>query len=162
MNRLATAIEAYPDVQPPSEERLTRTGGWGRARNSGTSLLDSTTTPEWEEVVRNRLAELRTLPEDWDTYGGRSVTQEVAEYSFALLRVVMEAETRAPDLVPLPQGGLQMEWHDPNLDIEITIEEPGFASVWIVSPTHPDGEEINLRYNFYSGLEPIQQLSEEA
>ncbi len=74
----------------------------------------------------------------------------------------MKAETRAPDLVPLPQGGLQMEWHDPNLDVEITIKEPGFASVWIVSPTHPDGKEISCRYDFSSGLEPIQQLSEEA
>ena len=156
-----TAVEAFRDVRPPSEELLTRNGGWGRARNSGTSLLDSTIIPEWEEVVLNRLVELRTLSEDWDTYGGSPVTQEVAAYSFALLRAVMAAETRAPDLVPLPQGGLQMEWHDPNLDVEITIEEPGFASVWVVSPTHPDGEEINLRYNFYSGLESIQQLSEE-
>jgi hypothetical protein len=162
MNRFATDIEAFPDVRPTGEELLTRSGGGGRARNSGTSLLDSATIPEWEEVVLNRLVELCTLPEDWDTYGGSPVTREVAEYSLALLRTVMKAETRAPDLVPLPQGGLQMEWHDPNLDFEITIEEPGFASVWIVSPTHPDGKGMSRRYDFTSGLEPIQQLSEEA
>lgn len=155
MNSLATVMNEFPSIGAPDRKLLTVGGRGVGGESTTTSLLETTAMPEWANVVESRLDELHELPENWDTYGGVPVSREVTTYSLAILGAVMQIDTPAPDIVPLPHGGIQMEWHAPDHDLEITIEEPGFASVWSVSPAYPAGREMNFRYDFSDLLEMI-------
>jgi hypothetical protein len=56
----------------------------------------------------------------------------------SLLAKTMGEETVPPTLVPRFGGGIQMEWHMNGVDLEISVEADGSASVWC---EHASGRE---------------------
>lgn len=61
--------------------------------------------------VVQRLNKLLALPRGWD--GGREekVSPDAAIASLRILMRVMSNDTLPPQVFPLPDGGIQMEWH---------------------------------------------------
>lgn len=78
--------------------------------------------PAWVDAVLPRFAELLMLRPDWDSYGGRPLTNENFEAALNVLGHVMGPDTPAPWIVPLPSGGVQLEWHDGALEIEVIVD----------------------------------------
>lgn len=103
----------------------------------------------WAEEVRDRLNHLCQLPVGWDGYRGRPTRFDVAHFAFDLLRHVCRATTPAPSIVPLPSGGLQIEWHHDAADIELTVPAPSNVEAWVADPAlGDDGEERLLETDF--------------
>jgi len=71
------------------------------------------------------LIELLDLPENWDSYGARPISEETAFFALQLLDETMRADTPAPVVVPTNCGGVQLEWHTHGIDLEIEIQSPG-------------------------------------
>jgi hypothetical protein len=72
--------------------------------------------------VINSLAKLRQLKHGWDSYGGLPPTPE----AIAVAEILLQPGS----LVPSPDGGLQIEWHQGGYDIEITIDPRGSITVF--------------------------------
>jgi len=54
-----------------------------------------------------------------------------------------------PQIVPGPNGDLQIEWHCGDVDIEIHVISPNKVHAWRLTPdTGPGGEEIDLTNDF--------------
>ena len=66
-------------------------------------------------------SEIQCLPENWDSYGAPVVKNELVQKALYLLGLVMEQNSPVPAVVPLSDGGVQLEWHRRKQDLEIVF-----------------------------------------
>lgn len=69
-----------------------------------------TSARDRSHTTLDRLAELKP---GWDSYGAPALSLAALKVA----RVMLDA----PQVVPTPGGGIQLEWHQDGLDIEIVI-----------------------------------------
>lgn len=81
----------------------------------------SSSAPGWLPPTLKRLRDLLRLPSDWDGYGAAETRLDDAVDALIFLRRVMLASTPLPAIVPLNDGGVQLEWHESGLDFEATF-----------------------------------------
>jgi hypothetical protein len=81
-----------------------------------------------------RLAELRELTEDWDSYGGKPPTSSALRSAESLIADLANdygrilGETATPNEVfPNPDGGLELEWSEGNWMLGVEIGPEGDA-----------------------------------
>lgn len=75
------------------------------------------TAPQLQHL-RESAAELLALPPGWDSYQARPID------SFAVQRALrfcqwLSDDAPAPTIVPLSNGGVQLEWHTKEMDEEM-------------------------------------------
>jgi hypothetical protein len=80
--------------------------------------------PAWVQATLQTLGHLLTLPQDWDSYGGRPVDPGCVWAAWQLLLVLMREDLPAPSIVPTSRGGVQIEWHVKGIDLEIEVVTP--------------------------------------
>ena len=113
----------------------------------------------WEKPVRDRLDRICALQEGWDGYRGKPTRFVVADFAFRLLRAICKPHTPAPFIAPLPSGGLQVEWHTAQVQIELTVRAPFQVEAWLAEPHVDDeGTEIALTSDFTDVLPWVQKL----
>jgi len=80
------------------------------------------TLPVWFDPVMQGFADLITLEPKWDSYSGKPIERSAIDKAMALLDALLSATSPAPSIVPLSSGGLQVEWHRHDIDLEIVFE----------------------------------------
>jgi hypothetical protein len=115
--------------------------------------------PAWQAVVGERLEKLRTLPAGWDGYRAPALKQDVFSFAAVLLDEIMQPQTSPPQVVPSSVGGLQIEWHEKDIDIEIHIEAPYRCTIWYEN--HRSGQIIDDEFtaDFSILTAPVAALS---
>jgi hypothetical protein len=99
------------------EVEINTSDGWGRTR-------------EWlVPYVEERLNELLRLPGGWDGFRARPLTDAAVRSAVLLLFAIANDETLPPQFFPLPDGGVQMEWHVAGESVEIEIDGLGDGHV---------------------------------
>lgn len=87
------------------------------------------------DTAGERLKELLRLPDGWDGYGAPPIRPEIAALATVLLT--------PPSIVPMSDGGIQLEWHIYSIDFEMSIYADGTVETsWGVSPAvkpEPEG-----------------------
>ena len=73
----------------------------------------------WLKPTLQSLQDLLQLPQDWDGYGAVRIQEQIAQKALMVLVEVMENDAPAPSVVPLSDGGIQVEWHQRGRNIEI-------------------------------------------
>lgn len=66
-----------------------------------------------------RLEEFKALKQGWDSYGGKPISPVSIDWAKVLLGRLGPGWTP----VPLSDGGVQLEFHEQGVDIEIVIDE---------------------------------------
>ena len=74
--------------------------------------------------------ELVNLRQGWDGYNGLPVQPEVAEHARRFLVAIGKCTQLVPDVVPLSDGGLQLEWFVGAYEVEVAIAPGGTAHVY--------------------------------
>jgi hypothetical protein len=95
--------------------------------------------PSWLMPTVQSLLDLLRLPEDWDGYGAVRIHEQIAQRALMVLVEVLENDAPGPSVVPLSDGGIQIEWHrrGRNLEIEFPAgEAPSFYY-------YEDGSELD-------------------
>lgn len=93
------------------------------------SLTDEPEAPAWLMPTVQCLLDLLQLPRNWDGYGAVEIREQIAQKALMVLVEVMDNDAPAPSVVPLSDGGIQVEWHrhGHNLEIEFPAREaPSF------------------------------------
>ena len=82
--------------------------------------------PAWLMPTVQSFGDLLQLPSNWDGYGAAQIQGQIARKAIQVLVEVMEHDAPAPSVVPLSDGGIQIEWHrlGRNLEIEFPADEP--------------------------------------
>ena len=77
--------------------------------------------PSWLSAVADQLNALVSLGQNWDSYGAPPLDSRLLVSAVFLLDRTMGLETPAPAVVPLSVGGVQLEWHQQGIDIEVEV-----------------------------------------
>lgn len=94
--------------------------------------------------VQRRLGELQALPEGWDGYRGRAVSEKTADRVHAVLAACLLPTGRYPSIVPGPSGDVQLEWHFCGVDLEVGISDDGPMTAWLAFGTGAEGESLTM------------------
>jgi hypothetical protein len=78
--------------------------------------------PNWLEPTIEGFSTVLSLRENWDSYGGKRTSADSIKQALAVLTQIMEVNSPVPSVVPLGSGGLQLEWHRKQQDLEIVFE----------------------------------------
>ena len=107
------------------------TGGVGTvfgASDADPDLVRATRTrAKYSEGLRQQLQSLLRMELGWDSYGAQAVSPRAVETALAFLSRLLALPQ--PSIVPTPAGGIQLEWHDGRVDIEIECSPEGHAQL---------------------------------
>lgn len=76
--------------------------------------------PTVDVSLRERAAELKVLPPNWDSYEG--VTPDAETVDKAVEIALALTDLGKAQLVPGSDGSVQVEWHEKGWDVEIWIQ----------------------------------------
>jgi hypothetical protein len=99
------------------------------------TLEDNATIPSLKKLnsTIDDLIQLLYLTENWRE-NSRPITQRVVEMTLSLLTVVLEYTSITPSIVPTSRGGIQVEWHQKGIDLEIEVLESGTFEYFFNGP----------------------------
>ena len=87
--------------------------------------------PSLATRARKHIAELTALKQGWDGYDGVPVRFCAARTALKFLGAI-EAHTQImPDIVPLSNGGLQLEWFVGTCEVEVEIDPSAAGSIHV-------------------------------
>jgi hypothetical protein len=102
-------------------------GGVSQKRDRLTSLLN---------LVAAELRRIQRLRPGWDSHHAVPVTQAAVYGAASLLGRVLDATSEPPQIFPLADGGIQVEWYAGD-EIDIEIDSGGTAHVLATSSAGP-------------------------
>ena len=70
------------------------------------------------------VVDLLGLPPGWNSYSAKPIAARNAIRAIQVLAGLMNPDTPPPAVVPRVQGGIQLEWHTREIDIEVYIDSP--------------------------------------
>ena len=111
------------------------------------------------EKIWPQLAELTQYQAGWDSYRALPLRQETAQFALQVLHTIMKPDTPLPQVVPVSDGGVQFEWHEKNIDLELHIAAPYECELWFSD--HLQGQVYSkTATNDFSDLKlPIELLT---
>lgn len=89
------------------------------------------TQSAWEEEISAKLAKLRQFPIGWDGYNSPPMRYDVGVFALTVLKSVMQPQTPLPQVVPSAAGGVQFEWHQKGIDLEVNFVAPYECELWL-------------------------------
>ncbi len=126
----------------------------------------STTAPRSVDLmpVLDRLIYLAGVPPDWDGEGGEEPTRmAVATAAKLVIGTVQQLQERVGEralpyvLVPLSDGGIQVEWRTGALDLEVEVGPKGELGYLRVDHRGPTSYEAGEALSFGEALRLIGQ-----
>lgn len=97
--------------------------------------------PAWTGEALAAILAHQSLPVNWDSYGGLPLSDRHARIAWRFLELVMGDELPLPDFVPLPDGGLQLEWDANGAQLSFTSEDGTMPTLWLSE--HGESREIS-------------------
>ena len=74
---------------------------------------------KWLQQTITALIQLIWLPPDWSSDRPKKIETKAIENMLGLLLAILDPDTIPPAVVPTRQGGVQVEWHQNGIDLEI-------------------------------------------
>lgn len=104
-----------------------RAGVWHRFEEHTNVGRRETSVADWIRSAVARVSSLTALAPGWDSYGAPPVEADSALQAVEFLLGVALPHLPPPAIVPLSDGGIQLEWHEGGVDLEISFSdrEPG-------------------------------------
>ncbi len=118
--------------------------GWGQElvlRNGSLVLSGSGQRPSWAQPAFSKRQELVNLEPGWDSHDAVPVRADSVLAAVSTLFETMASDTETPWIVPTVHGGIQMEWHKSQVDLEIEIKPDRTVSVFYVN--EQDGRQLD-------------------
>lgn len=69
-----------------------------------------------------KILNLYNLKSNWDSCGAKEISNESMNSAVHFLSSILTSDTPVPSVVPIPNGGLQVEWHKNGIDLEIEFK----------------------------------------
>jgi hypothetical protein len=121
---MASSLCAFSDYDLERPEVSPRQYVVAVSRETG-STATMGEEPRWKHATVISLAKLLSLPDGWDSYGARTIERTAINWAVHVLEASAANDTPAPTVVPTSSGGVQLEWHDHGVDIELELLPSG-------------------------------------
>jgi hypothetical protein len=99
---------------------------------------------KWQSEVQQRLLTYAKLPHGWDTYNAPAIGWDAGLFALSVLNDFMRPRTPVPQVVPSTAGGVQLEWHQKGVDLELHITGPYRCELWFKDHRTPDVDPISI------------------
>lgn len=96
----------------------------------------------WFRPSLDGMSRVLRLTHGWDTYNARPISHRSATSALSFLGDFLESRSAAPAVVPLADGGVQLEWHRGGLDVEIAFSPGEDPEMYVAD--HESGREWEL------------------
>jgi hypothetical protein len=87
-----------------------------------TASAEEEREPGWLRSTLRDFRRIDALGPGWDSYGAARPSRSIMLSALNFLGQHLSADTAPPTVVPLPDGGVQLEWHRAGADVEVTFE----------------------------------------
>lgn len=94
------------------------------------------------EGLIDRLGALAALLPDWDGYGARVVDWAALRQAQVLIDWSLTSLLPVPRIVPVPTGGVQLEWTAGPVELELEVEPGGRSFVFVCDDDY-SGQRID-------------------
>lgn len=110
-------------------------------------------TVSWQDEMVSTLCRFIDLPEGWDSYAGKPLRHDTGMFALQLMNGMMGPSIPSPHLVPISDGGVQIEWHQNGFDIELYVAAPYDCELMVHD--HNSGE--TKCYQLKSDFDPLKR-----
>jgi len=123
--------------------------------------FDAEPERKWQVEVVPALIRYAQMDEGWDSYSAPPLKRDAGLFALEILNSVMRPRTPLPQVVPSSVGGVQLEWHEKGVDLELHVTAPYEWELWFIDHMDPAAQPISLELtNDFSALErPITLLT---
>ncbi|MEK7996278.1 MAG: hypothetical protein AAB403_20960 [Planctomycetota bacterium] len=115
--------------------------------------------PKWQASVLMKVTELLSLRPGWDSYSAPVLKHDAAMFAMIVLQNVMKPGTPEPSVVPSSTGGVQLEWHVKDIDLEIHVLAPYQGEIWWCDRATGHESSVQLSKDLSVLSEPINKMS---
>jgi hypothetical protein len=160
MTALAARTAYYAEWQNPVRGGASPWRAVSPAVAPGVSAFDTFRDADWVQPTLAALHRLLGLPENWDGHGGKQIRVENVQFAYHFLAQTLHPNTPAPQIVPLSHGGLQLEWHQKGIDLEVEVIRPN--EIFVSFEDHRAAGrnfDLALTVDFSALAEPIRLLT---
>lgn len=92
---------------------------------------------QWQVDVQRHLVRLVAMKTGWDSYNAPPLRRDAGFFAIEILHSIMRPRTPAPQVVPSSAGGIQLEWHEKGIDLEIHVTGPYECELWFQDHRDP-------------------------
>ena len=139
-------------VVPSEGTLLTRQSAeefWRRGRvafspcqtTSTIGVIETAGLADWIVEVIPLLLDMTKLPFDWDGQGSGAPSLDIVAGIVRLLHATEIIMFHTPQVIPVPQGGVQMEWFTHSRELEIEFDAFGNAEYLLTDLVSDDSHE---------------------
>lgn len=123
--------------------------------------LNAEPEKKWQIEVQKSLFDFAKLSEGWDSYGAPPIGWQAGLFALSVLNDFMRPRTPIPQVVPSTAGGIQLEWHQKGVDLELHFMGPYDCELWFKDHLAPTEEPLSLELtdDFSALRRPIELLS---
>ena len=89
------------------------------------SPVRSLQSPAWLKEIYDKISDLESLKENWDSYGGLPVAPKAISIARVVLSNLDIEEMPRPHIAAIPDGGVGLHWRVADRDLEIEVEPGG-------------------------------------
>lgn len=82
----------------------------------------TTPLPSWIVSTLTSGGKLLALPIDWDRNGAPRIEAAAIQIALDALCLVMDDKSSLPEWTPTRDGGVQLDWHENGIDLEISFD----------------------------------------
>jgi hypothetical protein len=115
----------------------------GNRRPATTTTIWQLGPAVWEKELLPNIVMLADLKQGWDSYNAPAIRSDALVFALKLLQNIMQPGTPIPQVVPSSIGGVQLEWHERGIDLELHVTGPLEAELWYQDLARPDAEAIS-------------------
>jgi hypothetical protein len=99
---------------------------------------------KWQVEIVSALAKFAKLQAGWDSYGAPPVNRDAGHFVLEILQGIMRPQTPIPQIIPSSVGGVQLEWHEKGIDLELHVTAPYKFEFWFQDHQDPNSVPISL------------------
>jgi len=98
-----------------------------------------------EDKIQPQLKEFTQYSVGWDSYNALPLRHDTAAFALSVLNSVMKSQTPLPHVAPTSDGGLQLDWHEKGIDLELHIAAPYDCDLWFRDNHDSNAQPISIK-----------------
>src|SRR5882762_4072684 len=114
--------------------------------------------PTWFMPVLQGFANLATLAVGWDGSGAAKIDAATINRALRTIELLLPHDGPAPSIVPIPDSGLQIEWHRNRRDLEIEFSPDGDVGFYYFDENNGEEREGPVGPNFVAVKEYLNRI----
>ena len=111
-------------------------------------------------VMTHKLEELSSLNDNWDSYGAKRPSQSALLGAMRWASELFSPFTPDPDVFPMANGNVQLEWSQHGMDIELEISSISTCIAYVCDLRTQDEWEDKFIYDITRLARVVTELSD--